>query len=378
MDSNQEKLKIVKPFVDNTWEKLNLTQADKLKKVNKAFCLNVMHDVFAEYCRIAKRCGMRSKTMDISKMDLGRFAEYIFHYHYFHVSHLDHKQREDIKADNDYLKKLINDVAWSIYLDEESQMSILSDASSKSPEVVSFTNFYNRLLGTHTKLKIKYDEYDEKISVLGGLLQVAIFTAKGVANLIGEGNTISAIALWRNLFEIECTMAILAKQSESVVKKYLEHQKFANYEEDDSIKKIVKDEANKHKVRNYEYIQYGWLVYCDEFDLKKDFKLSFKRGVLKLAKCEDEYKAYSEASKIIHSSSIIITAPIENLYYFSLVQLFNSTKHIVRIFDNFIKENDLLEEKDFQDYEYWTKLFNKMISDTYDVLEKKIGKQKQS
>ncbi|MCL2555720.1 MAG: DUF5677 domain-containing protein [Firmicutes bacterium] len=362
----------IKPFLDNTWKKLKQTQQEKLKKVNKNFVLNLMPKVFEEYRCIAKQCGMNNQVLDVGKLDLGRFAEYIFHYHYFTVSHLNNKQREAIKVDENYIEKLAKNVGWSIYLDEEAQMSILSMTSSKSPEVINLMNFYNRLLGV--KLKVKNDE---KICILKGLFQVAIFTMKGVANLVGDGNTISAIALWRNLFELECTIAILAKQNESVVKKYLEHQKFANYEDDDSIKAQVKKEANKHSVENYrEFANYGWLIYCDNFDLKQGFHLNFRRGVLKLAECEDGYKAYSEASKIIHGSSIILTEAIENYYYFSVMQLFESTKYIAKLFDGFIKDNSLLEESDFKDYDYWIRLLGDMISDTYDIVKKKINIQK--
>ena len=355
---------------DLAWERIELFHENKVKIVSKEFVKNLVAPATQSYFNFLTKFGFNIKGMDIEQFDLSRFADYIFHYHYFYTSHLSEEERSEKEKDDEYLNRLTAEIGWLAYINEEGAMKIKSVTSLKSPEILNFSNLYNRLIATHNMMLLKI-ESASKAQTLAGMFQIAFFTAKGIINLIAEGNIVSAVTLWRNLFEMECTIAVLSKEGDRAVKQYLKHQEFDTYEYDDKIKAKLKVEAKKYNEKDaHRFAKYGWLLECSSFD-KEIHTLTFSKGVLVLAGHEKRYAAYSEASKVTHISPKVLKIPIEKYYYFLMGQLCDSTTHLANLFARLLQHNNLLNDVDLKNYIDWTQELHNKILETDTILHEK-------
>ncbi len=141
------------------------------------------------------------------------------------------------------------------------------------------------------------------------------------------------------LYEQECVLIALLKSGN--YQAYWDHQKFFDLEwhDDDVLERELEqklseyklDKSERDKARNRRsYINYGWLLELDDFKnaFYNPYRLDFKNGLQAFAGQDRRYAAYAEASKIIHSSSFMLSGTAEDYYCFVMVCLYETVSNL--------------------------------------------------
>jgi hypothetical protein len=197
----------------------------------------------------------------------------------------------------------------------------------------------------HTQYK---QELNINNDVINNIIHITFSTIKAIANLIALGQNNCAITLWRHLYEVECILTILIRYGDQAIDAYNKHNKFLQMEDDDE---ELLNEIAKHKdrisINKLAFKNYGWLLKIDDFINnydKEKYQLNIKYGLQRFAGLDYKYGAYSEASKILHPTSVMFKIEPEKYYIINMENLYSSTINIVNIIYPFIANSGFLEE----------------------------------
>ena len=373
------------PFFEEAWKNIIRKNIGKNIKVKQNCVKNL---VFASRDEIFRKALERKIPLNPNTMAtlIGKITEYAFNYSRFYLSHLPEDKRAKVQVSEDFKNIAIINISETFLSNEFYRHDIPTETALTSPEILSFNMFVEMLLFAHGSIERSlYVGKENKVGFLSGLLQIALLTIKSINQLICEGLDINAIVLWRNLHEIECTIAILNDCDSSVVDRYYTQQGYfrLEYEQDEKtiaqLKTQLKKEMEEHGLKDSQkrdYINYGWLLYIDEFreaykDPKNKLKLNFKSGVQRFAGHEESYDRYAMASKFTHSTGALLNIHPQRAYQFVIDSLTATIKNIATEFQIWAEDSELIDKEERQVLAGKIKQYFQSFDDNLKVVKQK-------
>ncbi len=233
---------------------------------------------------------------------------------------------------------------------------------------ISSLYIYVNLLNNLIK---NYQNATQQMNVIADLFAKSMSIAKCTLNLLIDGFETEALSTWRTLHECECTLIILSKFKDAAISKYLMHMRYGlaykNAMEDkakqDEIFYKMKDEMKKFNLKSKDikkFIEYGWLLYLDGFNLE-NYKLNFRDGLEKFAGLSSYSSRYETSSEIIHSTPLLIYSNKKYFYNLTLLSLYESFFRLEKTFTElfFLYANEEIKEKYLQMRQIY---YNQLVS----------------
>ncbi len=238
----------------------------------------------------------------------------------------------------------------------------------------------------------RYEKNDPGVTLVTDLLIKSLTIAKcTLDNLVGGFET-EALSNWRTLHECECTLVLLEKYKDPVIKRYLRHMNFGIVYKDvlpDKDKQHQIFEEMKEEMRGYnlkskdikKYIEYGWMYEIEEFKNDESYKLNFRDGLEKLAGLSKYASRYELSSEIIHSTPMLIYSNKEYYYFLALLSLYESFFRLEKVFITLFTERVNEEQK--KGYAQMRNLYYAQLVNIYKIESSKfkawqINKRKRS
>ena len=256
-----------------------------------------------------------------------------------------------------------------VVADKYVSLSSLSFMESHSitrynPPISSFNVYLNFMM----KILSNYHNNNPESTLITDLLIKSISIARCILKLLIEGYETEAFSSWRTLHECECTLLVLDKYGDSLIKEYLKHMQYGiifekkeiDNERSNAIFNMMKEELKSHDLKSKDikkFIEYGWLYKV----VDDDFKLNFRDGLEKFAGLQDYKERYELSSEIIHSTPILIYSNKEYFYYLSLLSTYESFFRLENVFVHlFIKSVNNEQLKRYQSMRnlYYSQLIN--------------------
>jgi len=349
-DIEREERELREQFFEMCWKKtIHQGIVGTVKK-------NFVRELFIA---IMDNCVNKIREMGFNPLDLqfstevlesGKIIEQIYFYHTFHTSHLSDEERSLKQKDNDYRRELIGQVTANIITGSLREVKVQAATSANSPEIIAFKIYANEILAIAS-----YGTQDgKKATVIDALMQYVSGAIKSIVELLANGYGGSAVTLWRQLHEQECTLIALLKGGSNAGNAYLAHQRFYSLEleENKELEAELESELVKYKLegktaaqraRNQRnYINYGWLLTIEAFKNgfnNCSYRLDFKNGLEAFSEQNDRFTAYADASKIIHSSSRMLSITSKGYYVFVLQNLYSTVIRLTPWLLDYIDSN---------------------------------------
>jgi hypothetical protein len=284
-----------------------------------------------------------------------KVVELIYFYHLFYSGHLPDNERTELQKSDTYKKKFVEDVSKSVFDTGINDVSIKSITHASSPEIIAYITYCNDMLFEISKMD--FDNMPNHTRIIIKQIQNVVLGIKGLIKLLAEGQSNNAIVLWRHAHEQECLLSIFIKHGQSVVERYLKHNKFSPLNdgvENKELEELLDVEMKNVKAKNKrDFINYGWLFASEEYSkgfANDEYRLNFKNGLEKFAGRSDMYGAYSKSSEITHATSTQFSADPLGCYLFTIKNtyliLFDMTDTVMPYF---------FDEKLVQDYSAFKK-----------------------
>ena len=199
-----------------------------------------------------------------------------------------------------------------------------------------YLNFMLNILG-------QYDKNNPTTTLVSDLLDKSISIARCVLSLLVDGYVTEAFATWRTLHECECTLVMLEKYGDPLIKSYLKHMNYAiayksglqDKEKTDEIFVQIKAEMATHNLKSKDmkkFIEYGWLYEVEGFNEENGYKLNFKDGLEKISGVTQYGDFYNLSSEIVHATPLLIYSDRNYFYYVTLLTLYESFFRLERSF----------------------------------------------
>lgn len=206
------------------------------------------------------------------------------------------------------------------------------------PSISSLNLYLNFILN----ILNNYKKNDPISTLITDLLNKSVSIARCVLSLLVDGYETEAFALWRTLHECECTLVLLEKYGEPMIRSYLKHMQYAlaysgavkDKNTVDATFEKLKGEMKTHDLKSKDmkkFIEYGWL-YAVPGVSQTELKLNFRDGLQKLAGLEHYNKVYVMSSEIIHSTPLLVYSDKQYFYYMTLLNLYESFFRLERVF----------------------------------------------
>ena len=320
---------------ENQWRKIIRQQIKGTVKRN--FVKEMFFDVMNDSMKKLQYFGIDPNEFDINydTLEHGRIIEQIYYYHQFYTSHLSDEERAKKQKNAEYRSELVGMVSGNVLVENLHDVKFASVATKNSPEIIAYKIFANRMLATVVSAQGKNNV------IVDSLIQKTMGAIKGIVALLADGLGSSAVALWRQLYEQECTLIAILRGGQPAVQAYFDHQKYYDleWEDNDTLEAELRQKLAEYKLDRSEremtrnrrsYINYGWLLEIDEFKngLHRPYRLDFKNGLQAFAGQSCRYETYAEASKITHSSGMMIAATAETYYFFIMLRLYETVHNL--------------------------------------------------
>lgn len=206
------------------------------------------------------------------------------------------------------------------------------------PSISSLNLYLNFILN----ILNNYKKNDPISTLITDLLNKSVSIARCVLSLLVDGYETEAFALWRTLHECECSLVLLEKYGEPMIRSYLKHMQYAlaysgavkDKNTVDATFEKLKGEMKTHDLKSKDmkkFIEYGWL-YAVPGVSQTELKLNFRDGLQKLAGLEHYNKVYVMSSEIIHSTPLLVYSDKQYFYYTTLLNLYESFFRLERVF----------------------------------------------
>ena len=180
-----------------------------------------------------------------------------------------------------------------------------------------------------------YNQNEPHKTLIRDLLARSTSIARCILSLLVDGYVTEAYATWRTLHECECTLVLLEKYGDPLIKRYLRHMEYGyafkagkdHPEQTSEIFKEIKDGMARHDLKSKDmkkYIEYGWLYAIDEFKSNPDYKLNFKDGLEKISGVKGYGESYNLSSEIVHATPMLIYPNKDYFYYVTLLSLYEA------------------------------------------------------
>lgn len=206
------------------------------------------------------------------------------------------------------------------------------------PSVSSMNLYLNFMLNMlHT-----YPKNDPSSTLIVDLLIKSVLITRCIIELLENGHETEAMATWRTLHECECTLIVLSKYNEPLIKRYLKHMRYGlafrlsknDREKTEEIFKEIKSEMSEHNLKSKDtkkYIEYGWLYGTNEIPAE-ELKLNFRDGLETIAGLHSYSSIYEQSSEIVHSTPMLIYSDKSYYYLLTIINTYESFFRIEKIF----------------------------------------------
>lgn len=174
---------------------------------------------------------------------------------------------------------------------------------------------------------------------------------KAFCEMISMGLYDDAFVSWRTIHESECMLKLLITGGEKVRTTYVKHLAYSNYmrsqravftkEELDSGFAQIKSEMAKYNLKSKDmlhFIEYGWVYEHPNFNPEdKDFRLTFRKGIERVAGLENYSDIYEASSEITHASTIFFYVNDELCKRLALTLVYEASARIGELFMDWVK-----------------------------------------
>lgn len=230
-----------------------------------------------------------------------------------------------------------------------------------------YLNFMLNIVNTFSK-----NDYATKLII--DLLQKSISISRCVLSLLVDGYVTEAFASWRTLHECECTLVLLEKYGDPLIKKYYQHMTYGiaykngikDKEKTDEIFAQIKSEMAEHNLKSKDmkkFIEYGWLYAIEEFNNDPSFKLNFKDGLERISGITQYGNFYNLSSEIVHATPILIYSNTQYFYYVTLLTLYEAFFRLEKSFVALLSNR--VNKENFDNYLSMRKVYYSHLLELY-------------
>ena len=219
-----------------------------------------------------------------------------------------------------------------------------------------------------------YSKNDPATTLVSDLLDKSISISRCILSLLVDGYVTEAFASWRTLHECECTLVLLEKYGDQLIKSYLHHMDYAiaykngyqDKEKQDAIFVEIKSNMASHNLKSKDmkkYIEYGWLYTIEDFNEENGYKLNFKDGLEKISGVTQYGDLYNLSSEIVHATPMLIYPNRDYFYYLTLLTLYESFFRLERSFVALLSSR--VSKEQFARYLSMRQLYYSMLLEIY-------------
>ena len=308
----------------------------------RSFIAQMFQGVAAKYHEKLVKNGINPSLYGLAAPDI---VKYICGWHYAFTKNMPEQKRIEACGDPEYRNMLISGVTESIFVLENIKTSAVRIINEYNPIYCRFNIMLDYLLSLGIRAQ-KSNKHEVFAAVIK-LFEKAFLKAKGILMLISKGLEQEAIVVWRNLHELECVLAILCENDESVIKEFQTFDRFsADTEKMDEETKAEYDKKiaefninikNNNEVDHFE--NYGWLAAIPGQTLTK-WNLNF-RYLEELAGLSEKYKEYQIACDASHMNGKILKWNKIHVLDFVVKRCFNSVLFIIKNFTKFLEKYNI-------------------------------------
>lgn len=219
-----------------------------------------------------------------------------------------------------------------------------------------------------------FNKNDPATTLVSDLLDKSISISRCILSLLLEGYVTEAFASWRTLHECECTLAILEKYGDPLIKIYLRHMDYgiaykdgySDKDKQDEIFAEIKNNMAMHGLKSKDmkkYIEYGWLYGIEDFNEENGYKLNFKDGLEKISGVSSYGNLYNLSSEIVHATPMLIYPNHQYFYYLTLLTLYESFFRLEKSFVSLLSTR--VSKEQFAHYIQMRNLYYSLLLELY-------------
>lgn len=308
----------------------------------------------------------QSKIFIVNQMEIINYCigEYIYT-----IAPFNEEQRAVFHSDNNVVKmaSFIADKYLSLSTFNHRETRVMNKYLPPISTLNLYLNFMLNILNG-------FNKNDPATTLVSDLLVKSISISRCILSLLVDGYVTEAFATWRTLHECECTLAVLEKYGDPLIKKYLRHMDYGiaykngykDKEKQDAIFVEIKENMASHSLKSKDmkkYIEYGWMYGIEEFQNDPSYKLNFKDGLERISGVEHYGELYNISSEIVHATPMLIYSNTQYFYYLTLLTLYES---FFRLEKSFVSLLSVRVSKDqFSHYLAMRNLYYSLLIELY-------------
>jgi len=254
------------------------------------------------------------------------------------------RKKEELKEffDNDEIKASMASVSSDKYVSLSAFNYKEDIIANKFTPPMSSLNLYSNFM---LKILEGYQKKSPETTLIVDLLNKSLSIVRCILQLLMNGNETEALASWRTLHECECTLILLDRYQDKLIKEYLKHMEYGIAYRDgiedktkqDAIFEKMKEEMKALDLKSKDmkkYIEYGWLSSLDEVKNDETFKFNFRDGLEKVSGLSKYSDSYQLSSEILHCTPLLIYSNKKYFYFLTLIRTYESFFRLEKVFVN--------------------------------------------